>query len=41
MTHYTPEEVKPSENTLSIIRQIARAYYAIKKNGRNGSYCMN
>ena len=41
MKYFTQEELKPSEMTLSIIRQIAYACNAKKSNSCNGSYCLS
>lgn len=41
MKHFTPEDLKPSERTLNIIRQIAYTYRVIRINGRNEAYCLN
>lgn len=41
MKYFTTEELRPSEQTLNIIRQIAHTYRVIKKNGYNTSYCLN
>ncbi len=41
MKLFTPEELKPSEKTLNIIRQIAYTYRVIKINGKMKSYCLN
>jgi hypothetical protein len=41
MKYFTPEEMKPSEQTLNLIRQIAYTYRVVKINGRNESYCLN
>ncbi|EHG17024.1 hypothetical protein HMPREF9138_00352 [Prevotella histicola F0411] len=38
---FTSEELKPSEKTLNIIRQIAYTYRAIKINGKVESFCLN
>ncbi|WP_314696288.1 hypothetical protein [uncultured Prevotella sp.] len=38
---FTPEEIKPSEKTLNIIRQIAYTYRVIKINGKVQTYCLN
>ena len=38
---FTQEELKPSEKTLNIIRQIAYTYRAIKVNGKLETYCLN
>lgn len=41
MKIFTPEEMKPSEKTLALIRQIAYTYRVIKLNGRNETFCLN
>ena len=41
MNIFTPEEIKPSEKTLAIIRQLAYTYRVIKINGRKQSFCLN
>lgn len=41
MEIFTQEEMNPSEKTLSIIRQIAYTYRAIKVNNKLESYCLN
>ena len=41
MQHFTLEEVKPSDYTLHLIRQIAHSYRAVKNNGRIDSLCLN
>ena len=38
---FTKEEMKPSEKTLNIIRQIAYNYRAMKVNGKLETYCLN
>ncbi len=38
---FTPEELKPSEKTLNIIRQIAYTYRVIKINGKMQTLCLN
>ena len=38
---FTKEEMKPSEKTLNIIRQIAYTYKVIKVNGKLETYCLN
>ena len=40
MNYFTPEETKPSENTLNMIRQIAYSYHAIRS-GKINVYCLN
>lgn len=41
MKYFTPEDFKPSEKTLNIIRQIAHTYRAIKDNGSKEVLCLN
>lgn len=41
MKFFTSEEMKPSEKTLNIIRQIAYTYRVININGKNEAYCLN
>ena len=42
MKHFSIEEIKPSEQTLHIIRQIAHTYRVAKPNGQNNKvYCLN
>lgn len=41
MQYFTPEEVKPSERTLSLIRQIAYSYRVVNMNGKDEVYCLN
>lgn len=41
MKYFTQEEKRPSNKTLSIIRQIAYTYRVIKLNGQNEVYCLN
>ena len=41
MKYFTPEELKPSERTLNIIRQVAYTYRVLKMNGKMQSYCLN
>ncbi len=41
MKYFTPKEVKPSEKTLDIIRQIAYTYRAMKGTGKAMPCCMN
>ena len=38
---FTSEELKPSEKTLHIIRQIAYTYRVIRINGKMQSLCLN
>ena len=39
MKHFTPDEAKPSETTLRIIRQIAYTYRTAKCGGQQGGAC--
>ncbi len=50
MTHFTPEELRPSEQILNNIRQFAYTYRAAKADhyewngqwgGQNSAYCLN
>lgn len=41
MKHFTPEDIKPSEQTLNIIRQIAYTYRVVKATGKVSKYCLN
>lgn len=41
MKHFTPEEMKPSEKTLAVIRQMAYSYTSLVKSGLPKSYCLN
>ena len=41
MLYFTQEELKPSENTLNLIRQIAHTYRTVQVNGRREVYCLN
>ncbi|MDD5787517.1 MAG: hypothetical protein SPJ25_08210 [Prevotella sp.] len=41
MKYFTHEEIKPSEKTLRIIRQIAYTYRAIQLGNGTQSYCLN
>ncbi len=42
MKIFTPEEMKPSEKTLNIIRQIAYTYRVSKQSdGKACAYCLN
>ncbi len=38
---FTQEEVKPSENTINIIKQIAYGYRTVKIPGTNVFICIN
>lgn len=38
---FTSEEMRPSEKTIRIIKQIAYTYRAIQMNGRYEVYCLN
>lgn len=39
MKNFTPEEARPSELTLSIIRHIAHVYRVAKTNGKENVCC--
>ncbi|WP_255416448.1 hypothetical protein [Prevotella sp. OH937_COT-195] len=41
MKFFTTEEMKPSEQTLNLIRQIAYAYRVFNNNGKSQFYCLN
>jgi hypothetical protein len=41
MKHFTPDELRPSDKTLNLIRQIAYTYRVMKLNGQNEGYCLN
>ena len=41
MKYITPKDVRPSVNTLKMIRQIAYTNRAIKMNGKNEAFCLN
>ena len=41
MQNFTPEEMKPSEHVLNMIRQIAYTYRVLNINGKNEAYCLN
>lgn len=41
MKYFTPEEMRPSEHTLNLIRQTAYTYRVFKNNGKNQFYCLN
>ena len=41
MNYFTSEELKPSEQTLNLIRQIAHCYKSIQVNGQRCTYCLN
>lgn len=41
MQYFTPEETRPSEQTLNIIRQIAYSCRSIKLNGKYELYSLN
>lgn len=41
MQYFTPEEIRPSEQTLNIIRQIARNYRVDKQTGEIDRMCLN
>ncbi len=38
---FTSEEMKPSERTINIIKQIAYTYRAIKMNRKYEAFCLN
>lgn len=38
---FTSEELKPSEKTLNLIRQIAYTYRVIKVYGKMQTFCLN
>ena len=41
MPHFTSEELKPSEKTLNLIKQIAYTYRTFVSNSGVQSYCLN
>ena len=41
MKYFTKDEIKPSEQTLNIIRQIAYSYGMMKAGGHKKTYCIN
>ena len=41
MEYFTQEDLKPSEKTIWIIKQIAYTYRVLKTNGRIEPYCLN
>lgn len=41
MQIFTPEEIKPFEQTLNLIKQIAYTYRAVKMNNKLESFCLN
>ncbi len=41
MKYFTPEDMKPSEQTLNLIRQIAYTYKVFKNSGKPQVYCLN
>lgn len=41
MQYFTPEEIRPSEQTLNIIRQIAHNYRVDKQTGEIDHMCLN
>lgn len=41
MKIFTPDEARPSELTLNIIRQIAYAYRVMKSDGHDEAYITN
>lgn len=41
MKYFTLEELKPSETTLNLLRQLARTYRVIDIDNKKVSYCLN
>lgn len=41
MKHFTSEELRPSDKTLNLIRQIAYTYRVMRMNGQIEGYCLN
>jgi hypothetical protein len=41
MQKFTPEELRPSEKTLQLIRQIAYTYRVLRNSGHPQVYCLN
>ena len=41
MTHFTPNELKPSEKTLCLIRQIAYSYKVFENTDKPGRLCLS
>lgn len=41
MKYFTSEDLKPSEKTLNLIRQIAYTYRIMKMNEGEQPYCLN
>lgn len=41
MEFFTPEEMRPSEQTLKLIRQIAYTYRVFKNSGKPQVFCLN
>lgn len=41
MKFFTQEDLKPSEQTINLIRQIAYTYRTAVINGKVESYCLN
>ena len=41
MQYFTPDDLRPSEQTLTIIRQIARAYRVDRQTGTICRLCLN
>lgn len=37
----TVEELKPSEKTLTVIRQVAYTYKEMRRNSRSGKLCLS
>ena len=38
---FTPEEMRPSEKTIRLIKQIAYTYRTVKLNGKYEAFCLN
>lgn len=41
MKYFTSDELKPSENTLSFIRQLAHTYRVVNMKDTKTMYCLN
>lgn len=41
MKYFTPEDLKPKESTLTLIRQIAYTYQAMRMNSKLENICFN
>lgn len=41
MKYFTPEELKPSEVTLNLLRQLARTYRVVDIDNKKTCYCLN